>query len=102
MVRRQNEEELITITVDESLKYGLSIDRSDFWVESRNYCIACLVSGDDFSILLHFQHKRGGGGSSFIPIAEYGAEFLKGSIKGKPGKDMRLHYSGRNHYDLLI
>lgn len=48
------------------------------------------------------QHTNGGWGSGFIPIAEYGAEFSKGSIKRKPKKAVRLLYSGRNHYDLLV
>ncbi|GMN28646.1 hypothetical protein TIFTF001_049464, partial [Ficus carica] len=47
-------------------------------------------------------HTKGGWGSGFIPIAEYGAEFSKGSIKRKPKKAVRLLYSGRNHYDLLV
>ena len=48
------------------------------------------------------QHRGGGWGTGFIPIAEYGAEFTKGSIRRKPKKPVRLLYSGRNHYDLLI
>ncbi|CAK9179762.1 unnamed protein product [Ilex paraguariensis] len=47
-------------------------------------------------------HLHGGRGSGFIPIAEYGAEFRKGSGKGKPRKVVRLLYSGKNHYDLLV
>ncbi|KAK6231279.1 hypothetical protein SCA6_001352 [Theobroma cacao] len=47
-------------------------------------------------------HRKGGWGSGFIPIAEYGAEFRKGSGKAKPRKVVRLLYSGRNHYDLLV
>ena len=55
-----------------------------------------------FKILHAMQHAGGGWGSGFIPIAEYGAEFQKGSWKGKPRKAVRLLYSGKNHYDLLV
>lgn len=48
------------------------------------------------------QHVRGGRGSGFIPIADYGGEFGKGSRKTKPKRAVRLLYSGRNHYDLLV
>jgi hypothetical protein len=44
------------------------------------------------------QHRGGGWGSGFIPIAEYGSEFLKGSSR----KAVRLLFSGKNHYDLLL
>ncbi|KAH9736324.1 OVARIAN TUMOR DOMAIN-containing deubiquitinating enzyme 3 [Citrus sinensis] len=84
--RRQYEEALISITIDESLKrYCQRIGRSDFW-------------GGESELL----HRGGGGGSGFIPIAEYGAEFRRGSRNGKPRKVVRLLYSGRNHYDLLF
>lgn len=55
-----------------------------------------------FFCLNEFQHTRGGWGSGFIPIAEYGAEFRKGGLRGKPRKPVRLLYSGKNHYDLLV
>ncbi|CAL5388515.1 unnamed protein product [Camellia sinensis] len=48
------------------------------------------------------EHTKGGWGSGFIPIAEYGTEFRKGSRKGKSRKVVRLVYSGKNHYDLLV
>jgi len=44
------------------------------------------------------QHLGGGFGSGFIPIADYGSEFRKGSSR----KAVRLLYSGKNHYDLLL
>ncbi|XP_031276164.1 OVARIAN TUMOR DOMAIN-containing deubiquitinating enzyme 3 isoform X1 [Pistacia vera] len=102
--RRQYEEALIAITVDESLKrYCQRIDRSDFWGgESELLVLSKLCSQPIIVYIPEHEHKRGGGGSGFIPIAEYGAEFHKGSIKGKPRKVVRLLYSGRNHYDLLI
>ncbi|XP_058215452.1 OVARIAN TUMOR DOMAIN-containing deubiquitinating enzyme 3 isoform X3 [Rhododendron vialii] len=85
--RFKYEEALIAITVDESLKrYCQRIGRPDFW-------------GGESELL----HSRGGLGSGFIPIAEYGIEFSKGSRKGKkPRKVVRLLYSGKNHYDLLV
>jgi hypothetical protein len=51
---------------------------------------------------IELQHTKGRWGSGFIPIAEYGGEFSKGSIKGKARKAVRLLYSGTNHYDLLV
>ncbi|CAN6471427.1 unnamed protein product [Victoria cruziana] len=48
------------------------------------------------------EHTRGIWSSGFIPIAEYGAEFAKSSKKGTARKPVRLLYSGRNHYDLLV
>ncbi|XP_052881188.1 OVARIAN TUMOR DOMAIN-containing deubiquitinating enzyme 3 isoform X2 [Gossypium arboreum] len=82
--RQQYEEALIAITVEESLKrYCQRIQRPDFW-------------GGESELL----HRKGGWG--FIPIAEYGSEFRKGFGKGKPKKVVRLLYSGRNHYDLLV
>uniref|UniRef100_A0A453IF93 Uncharacterized protein n=1 Tax=Aegilops tauschii subsp. strangulata TaxID=200361 RepID=A0A453IF93_AEGTS len=43
-----------------------------------------------------------GRGNGFIPIAEYGLEFTKDSKEGKKRVPVRLLYSGKNHYDLLI
>lgn len=48
------------------------------------------------------QHRVGGWGSGYIPIAEYGSEFGKAAKKGKPRQAVRLLYSGKNHYDLLV
>ncbi|CAN6581378.1 unnamed protein product [Malus baccata var. baccata] len=48
------------------------------------------------------EHTSGGWGSGFIPIAEYGSEFTKGCRNKEPRKVVRLLYSGRNHYDLLV
>ncbi|KAL5133857.1 Craniofacial development protein 2 [Glycine soja] len=45
-----------------------------------------------------YKHRSGGFGSGFIPIAEYGSDFRKGSSR----KAVRLLYSGKNHYDLLV
>ncbi|GKE28050.1 OTU domain-containing protein, partial [Tanacetum coccineum] len=46
--------------------------------------------------------QKAGYGSGFIPVAEYGADFAKASGKGKAKKAVRLLYSERNHYDLLV
>ncbi|KAL0333229.1 UNVERIFIED_CONTAM: OVARIAN TUMOR DOMAIN-containing deubiquitinating enzyme 3 [Sesamum angustifolium] len=48
------------------------------------------------------EHEHGGWGTGFIPIQEYGSEFRKGSKKGKPREVVRLLYTGKNHYDLLV
>lgn len=47
------------------------------------------------------QHRGGGWGSGFIPIAEYGSDFKKKPWNSNPKKVVRLLYSGKNHYDLL-
>lgn len=51
---------------------------------------------------IELQHTNNGRGSGFIPIAEYGGEYGKGSRKLKAKKAVRLLYSGKNHYDLLV
>ncbi|XP_057476313.1 OVARIAN TUMOR DOMAIN-containing deubiquitinating enzyme 3-like isoform X6 [Actinidia eriantha] len=62
-VRVQYEEALVAITVEESLKrYCQRIGRSNFW-------------GGESELL----HTKSGWGTGFIPIAEYGSEFGKGS-----------------------
>lgn len=48
------------------------------------------------TMVMNLQH--GGRGAGFIPIQEYGSEFHKGSKQGT----VRLLYTGRNHYDLLV
>ncbi|KAF7054518.1 hypothetical protein CFC21_062180 [Triticum aestivum] len=82
--RQKYEEAIIAITVDESLKrYCQRIRRPDFW-------------GGESELLYR------GRGNGFIPIAEYGLEFTKDSKEGKKRVPVRLLYSGKNHYDLLI
>ncbi|KAG6744208.1 hypothetical protein POTOM_052918 [Populus tomentosa] len=117
--RKQYEEAVIAITVDESLKrYCQRIQRPDFWGgESEllvSYPFDAFFYAYIFMVLSRLcnqpiivyipehEHAGGGWGSGFIPIAEYGAEFQKGSWKGKPRKAVRLLYSGKNHYDLLV
>lgn len=102
--RQQFEEALIAITVDESLKrYCQRINRSDFWGGESELLVLSKLCRQPINVYIpEHEHKRGGGDTGFIPIAEYGAEFLRVSIKAKPRKVVRLLYSGRNHYDLLI
>ncbi|KAK9289960.1 hypothetical protein L1049_008122 [Liquidambar formosana] len=102
--RLQYEEALIAITVDESLKrYCERIGRPDFWGgESELLVLSKLCHQPIIVYIPEHEHTKGGWGSGFIPIAEYGSEFGKGLKKGKPRKVVRLLYSGRNHYDLLV
>uniref|UniRef100_A0A0E0KBP7 Ubiquitin thioesterase OTU n=1 Tax=Oryza punctata TaxID=4537 RepID=A0A0E0KBP7_ORYPU len=48
------------------------------------------------------EREHRGRGNGFIPIAEYGLEFSKDSKQWKRKVPVRLLYSGRNHYDLLV
>ncbi|XP_030537232.1 OVARIAN TUMOR DOMAIN-containing deubiquitinating enzyme 3 isoform X2 [Rhodamnia argentea] len=102
--RHQYEEALVAITVDESLKrYCQRIGRRDFWGgESELLVISKLCKQPIIVYIPEHEHTRGGWGSRFIPIAEYGSEFRKGSRKGKQREVVKLLYSGRNHYDLLV
>ncbi|XP_058109294.1 OVARIAN TUMOR DOMAIN-containing deubiquitinating enzyme 3 isoform X2 [Magnolia sinica] len=103
--RLQYEEALIAITVDESLKrYCQRIGSANFWGgESELLVLSKLCSQPIIVYIPEQEHSRGSRGSGFIPIAEYGGEFRKASKKGKkPRQPVRLLYSGRNHYDLLI
>ncbi|XP_022145505.1 OTU domain-containing protein At3g57810 [Momordica charantia] len=100
--RRQYEAALIAITVEESLeRYCQRIQRPDFWGgESELLVLSKLCKQPIIVYIPEHEHAIGWRGSSFIPIAEYGAEF-KGGV-GKPKKPVRLLYSSRNHYDLLV
>ncbi|XP_058215451.1 OVARIAN TUMOR DOMAIN-containing deubiquitinating enzyme 3 isoform X2 [Rhododendron vialii] len=103
--RFKYEEALIAITVDESLKrYCQRIGRPDFWGGESELLVLSKLCCQPIAVYIpEHEHSRGGLGSGFIPIAEYGIEFSKGSRKGKkPRKVVRLLYSGKNHYDLLV
>ncbi|KAG5550405.1 hypothetical protein RHGRI_015382 [Rhododendron griersonianum] len=103
--RFKHEEALIAITVDESLKrYCQRIGRPDFWGGESELLVLSKLCCQPITVYIpEHEHARGGLGSGFIPIAEYGTEFSKGSKKGKkPRKVVRLLYSGKNHYDLLV
>ncbi|PKI43394.1 hypothetical protein CRG98_036151 [Punica granatum] len=102
--RRQYEEALVAITVDESLKrYCQRIKKPDFWGgESELLVMSRLIQQPIIVYIPEDEHSRGGRGLGFIPIAEYGSEFRKGLRKGKKKQVVKLLYSGRNHYDLLV
>ncbi|KAG8647720.1 OVARIAN TUMOR DOMAIN-containing deubiquitinating enzyme 3 [Manihot esculenta] len=101
--RRQYEEAVIAITVDESLKrYCQRIGRPDFWGGESELLVLSKLCNQPIIVYIPEHEHRGGWGSGFIPIAEYGNEFRKGSRNGKPRKVVRLLYSGKNHYDLLV
>ncbi|GAB4833945.1 OVARIAN TUMOR DOMAIN-containing deubiquitinating enzyme 3 [Ancistrocladus abbreviatus] len=102
--QKSYEEALVAITVDEPLnRYCQRIGRADFWGgESELLVLSKLCHQPIIVYIPEHEHTRNGRGSGFIPIAEYGAEHRKGSGKRKPRKVVRLLYSGRNHYDLLV
>ncbi|KAH6798386.1 Cysteine proteinases superfamily protein [Perilla frutescens var. frutescens] len=96
--RLQYEEALVAITVDESLKrYCQRIGRPDFWGGEAELLVLSKLCCQPIVVYIP-EHEHGGWGSGFIPIQEYGSEFQK----GKPQKVVRLLYTGRNHYDLLV
>ncbi|XP_009589076.1 OVARIAN TUMOR DOMAIN-containing deubiquitinating enzyme 3 [Nicotiana tabacum] len=100
--RLKYEEALIAITVEESLRrYCQRIGRSDFWGGESELLVLSKLCCQPITVYIPEQ-EHGGRGSGFIPIAEYGAEFRKGSKNRKARKAVRLLYSGRNHYDLLV
>ncbi|GAA0156163.1 cysteine protease [Lithospermum erythrorhizon] len=99
--RRKYEEALIAITVEEPLRrYCQRIGHPDFWGGESELLVLSRLCCQPITVYIP-EHEHGSRGLGFIPIAEYGAEF-KGSRKGKPRKVVRLLYSGKNHYDLLV
>ncbi|KAM2468114.1 hypothetical protein FF1_009827 [Malus domestica] len=102
--RLKYEPALVAITVDESLKrYCQRINRPDFWGGESELLVLSKLCGQPITVYIpEHEHTNRGRGSGFIPIAEYGSEFTKGSRNKKPRKVVRLLYSGRNHYDLLV
>lgn len=52
--------------------------------------------------VVYQQHTHGTWGNGFIPITQYGSEFGKKLRNGKQRAPVRLLFSGRNHYDLLV
>ncbi|XP_057512214.1 OVARIAN TUMOR DOMAIN-containing deubiquitinating enzyme 3 isoform X2 [Actinidia eriantha] len=102
--RVQYEEALVAITVEESLKrYCQRIGRSDFWGGESELLVLSKLCCQPITVYIpEHEHTKSGWGAGFIPIAEYGSEFGKGSGKGKARKVVRLLYSGKNHYDLLV
>ncbi|CAD5178292.1 OVARIAN TUMOR DOMAIN-containing deubiquitinating enzyme 3 isoform X1 [Musa acuminata AAA Group] len=102
--RPQYEEALIAITVDESLKrYCQRIERSDFWGgESELLVLSKLCQQPIIVYIPEHEHTHGTWGNGFIPITQYGSEFGKKLRNGKQRAPVRLLFSGRNHYDLLV
>ncbi|KAL6278061.1 hypothetical protein ACE6H2_021662 [Prunus campanulata] len=102
--RPKYEAALVAITVDESLKrYCQRITRPDFWGGESELLVLSKLCGQPITVYIpEHEHTNGGRSSGFIPIAEYGTEFGKGSRNRKPRKVVRLLYSGSNHYDLLV
>lgn len=103
--RRLYEEALIAITVEESLnRYCQRIQHPDFWGgESELLVLSKMCSQPVIVYIPESEAKQGGKwGTGFIPIVEYGVEFMKPSKQRKGRKPVRLLYSGSNHYDLLI
>ncbi|XP_061336646.1 OVARIAN TUMOR DOMAIN-containing deubiquitinating enzyme 3 [Gastrolobium bilobum] len=98
--RKLYEEALIAITVDETLqRYCQRIVRPDFWGgESELLVLSKLCKQPIIVYIPEHEHSGSGLGSGFIPIAEYGSDFRKGSRR----KAVRLLFSGKNHYDLLV
>ncbi|KAK2378853.1 hypothetical protein P8452_35460 [Trifolium repens] len=98
--RKLYEEAIIAVTVDEPLQhYCRRILQPDFWGgESELLVLSKLCKQPIIVYIPEHEHRGGGWGSGFIPIAEYGSEFLKGSSR----KAVRLLFSGKNHYDLLL
>ncbi|XP_078427686.1 cysteine proteinases superfamily protein [Wolffia australiana] len=100
--RLQYEEALVAITSENSLqRYCKLISRSDFWGGEAELLVLSKLCRQPVIVYIP-EHEHSGGGHGYIPIAEYGIEFKKGSSKGKPRAPVRLLYSGRNHYDLLV
>ncbi|KAL1804670.1 OVARIAN TUMOR DOMAIN-containing deubiquitinating enzyme 3 isoform X2 [Daucus carota subsp. sativus] len=102
--RTEYAEALMAITVEESLKrYCQRIGKSDFWGgESELLVLSKLCHQPIIVYIPAHEHAKGGYGSGFIPIAEYGVDYSKASWTGKAKKAVRLLYSGKNHYDLLV
>ncbi|KAL7092615.1 hypothetical protein ACP275_12G174700 [Erythranthe tilingii] len=100
--RRQYEEALVAITVEESLRgYCQRIGRPDFWGGEAELLVLSKLCSQPIVVYIP-EREHGGRGSGFIPIQEYGSEFHKSWRKEKPKQAVRLLYTGRNHYDLLV
>ncbi|KAJ4761386.1 Cysteine proteinases superfamily protein [Rhynchospora pubera] len=102
--RQHYEEALFAITVEEPLKrYCQRIRRSDFWGgESELLVLSKLCRQPIIVYIPEHEHSLRGTGNGFIPIAEYGLEFGKNTKQWKRRMPVRLLYSGKNHYDLLV
>nr|CAB3496397.1 unnamed protein product [Digitaria exilis] len=100
--RQKYEEAVIAITVEQSLKrYCQRIRRPDFWGGESEFLVLSRLCRQPIIIYIP-EREYHGRGNGFIPIAEYGLEFTKNSKNWKKKTPVRLLYSGRNHYDLLV
>ncbi|KAH9623707.1 hypothetical protein KSS87_013421 [Heliosperma pusillum] len=100
--QRSYKEAVIAITVEQPLqRYCQRIGRSDFWGGESELLVLSKLCHQPIIVYIPETEIKGGG-RGFVPIAEYGAEFYKPSGKTKARKAVRLLYSGRNHYDLLV
>lgn len=105
--RQIYEEAVIAITLDESIKrYCGRIRYPDFWGgESELLVLSRMYEQPVIVYIPELEARRSGSllGTGFVPIAEYGLEFLKQPTKEQEAsKPVRLLYSGSNHYDLLV
>lgn len=103
--RRMYEEALIAITIDESInQYCGRIQHPSFWGGESELLVLSRLYAQPIIVYIPESEARRGGrwGSGFVPIAEYGFEFLKPTKEHQACNPVRLLYSGSNHYDLLI
>ncbi|GAB2230149.1 hypothetical protein Droror1_Dr00014406 [Drosera rotundifolia] len=101
--RKQYKEALVAITVEEPLnRYCQRIERADFWGGESELLVLSKLCKQPITVYIPEREHKNSRGSGFIPIAKYGAEYRKGSGRRKARQVVRLLYSGRNHYDLLV
>ncbi|KAI5069602.1 hypothetical protein GOP47_0015903 [Adiantum capillus-veneris] len=103
--RQKYEEALIAITIDESInRYCRRIRYPDFWGGESELLVLSRIYQQPIIVYIPEHETKGFSGSwrsGFVPIAQYGSEFLTAS-KEVACKPVRLLFSGSNHYDLLI
>ncbi|KAL9261810.1 OVARIAN TUMOR DOMAIN-containing deubiquitinating enzyme 3-like protein [Drosera capensis] len=82
--------------------YSQRIERADFWGGESELLVLSKLCKQPITVYIPEREHKNSRGSGFIPIAEYGAEYCNGSGRRKARQIVRLLYSGRNHYDLLV
>eukprot|EP00245_Coleochaete_scutata_P004143 TRINITY_DN16400_c0_g1_i1.p1 TRINITY_DN16400_c0_g1~~TRINITY_DN16400_c0_g1_i1.p1 ORF type:complete len:271 (-),score=47.87 TRINITY_DN16400_c0_g1_i1:318-1130(-) len=103
--RRNYEEALIAITLDESLKrYCHRITSHDFWGGESELLVLSRMCQQPISVYIPEAMAKQGArwGSGYIRIQEYGDEYAKSTKDRKGRKTVKLLYNGTNHYDLLV
>eukprot|EP00271_Cylindrocystis_brebissonii_P008584 TRINITY_DN22973_c0_g1_i2.p1 TRINITY_DN22973_c0_g1~~TRINITY_DN22973_c0_g1_i2.p1 ORF type:complete len:275 (+),score=36.70 TRINITY_DN22973_c0_g1_i2:218-1042(+) len=104
--RVKYEEALIAITVDESLnRYCERVQRSDFWGGEAELLVLSRMCSQPITVYIPESLATYGSSkwsTGFIPIQEYGSEFVKGNKERKGRAPVRLLFNGSNHYDLLV